>query len=300
MNAYQALFDGAPVHTDTLFDFDRSRVDAARATLAKPGCPGGVLVPSKTTAHVVNLSPNACAERRVKRLKKTVWASGHLHKLSEKGKRPPVCWFVTMTYAKANAWDSTHMSAAVKRFRNFCRRMRVPCRYTWVAEIQPKRAERTGDHVVHYHLLAWLPKGVEMPPWHLPSGRAGKYAAFWPHGRCLSEVARSGVGYLMKYLSKLGEFSRFPKGLRLYGIGGLDEQAKAVSRWLNLPEWCKAENGVGDVARVAGRLVVRLTGELLAPAFRVQIVSGGLQLFALRELPERFHAGPFSTYPRPT
>jgi len=295
MSAYQALFEGSSAFSDSLFDGYASGVGRARATLAKLGCAGAALVPSKTTiGSIVNLAPNAVAERRVKRLKKTVWASGHLHKLANKGSRPPVCWFVTMTYAKANAWSSKHMGAAVQRFRNWCTSRKLPCRYTWVAEIQPKRAERTGDHVVHYHLLAWLPAGLEMPNWQTAEGRR---AAFWPHGRCLSEVARSGVGYLMKYLSKLGEFTRFPKGLRLYGIGGLDAAARSVSNWLNLPEWAKSENGVGDVVRAAGRYVVRATGELLEPAFRVSLVPSGLQLHSLRTVAERFHSGPYSSYP---
>jgi hypothetical protein len=289
------------MHTETLFDFARSDRERVRASVrvAQPphGAPGAGLVPYKTSLHetsFINTSPSAVAERRVKRLKRSVWASGHLHKLADKGSRPPVCHFVTLTYADAHGWRPDHISKAIQRFRRYCAAVNVPCRYTWVAEIQPKRAERTGDHVVHYHLLAWLPVGVSMPFWDR-SRRRG-VAPFWPHGWTNTEVARSGVGYLMKYLSKLGELSRFPAGLRLYGIGGLDEAGKRVRQWFNLPEWAKQGHGVGDLVRLAGRLVVRATGEVLSTPFRLLRVPGGFQMLAIRELPSRSFDGAYSTY----
>jgi hypothetical protein len=255
------------------------------------------LVPSKTSRQdvLINLSKVATAERRVKRLKRSVWASGHLHGVADQGFRPPACWFVTLTYAKANAWKADHVSKAIERFRNWCRKAGVPCRYTWVGEIQPKRLERTGEAVVHYHLLAWLPVGVRMPLWDMSSGRR---EAFWQHGMSNTEIAFSGVGYLMKYLSKLGELTIFPKGMRLYGIGGLTASARAVRSWFNLPEWVKRSHGVGEVKRQSCGLVVQATGELLQAAFSVSCVSGALIVRQLRELPERFHDGVYSTFPR--
>lgn len=112
-----------------------------------------------------------------------------------------------------------------------------------------------------------------------------------------TEPARSGVGYLMKYLSKLGEYHRFPKGLRLYGIAGLTKEGRSIRGWFNLPEWAKRSYGVGELFRRAGRLVVQSTGEILEPAFSVSLVPGGLQLRQLRELPARFHDGAYSTWP---
>jgi hypothetical protein len=102
----------------------------------------------------------------------------------------------------------------------------------------------------------------------------------------------------MKYLSKLGELTIFPKGLRLYGIGGLDKAAKGIRSWLNLPEWVKRSHGVGEVVRRSGRLLVSSTGEILQAAFRVCIVPGRLIVHQLRELPARFHDGAYSTFPR--
>lgn len=263
------------------------------------GAAGGAgLVTSKTSLPAslhnafltVNLSAPCCAERRVKRLKRSVWASGHLHGIASAGHRPPVCWFVTLTYKGLDDWRPDHMSDAVQGFRNWCRSKGVPCRYTWVGELQQRGA-------VHYHLLVWLPIGLRMPHWdrttRLSSNR--DRAPFWPHGMTNTEVAKSGVGYLMKYLSKLGELTKFPKGIRLYGIGGLDKQARAVRTWYNLPEWAKSGYGVGELKRVRSGLCVLATGELLEPAFSCRIIAGCLAIFQLREIPERFHAGAYSS-----
>ena len=257
----------------------------------------GGLVSSKTSGNLINFAPSAVAERRVNRLKKSVWASGHLHGLANKGFRGPQAWFVTLTYAKAGKWLPDHISGAIRAFRNWCKRVGAPCRYTWVAEIQPKRLENTGEAVVHYHMLAWLPRHLSMPMWDKPHG---KREAFWSHGMTNTQKAKAGVGYLMKYLSKLGELTRFPKGLRLYGIGGLDEQARAVRSWYNLPEWVKACHGVAEVVRKKCGLVIRATGEVLAPAFSCVLVPSGLVVTALRDLPLRFHDGAYSTFPRVT
>jgi len=252
---------------------------------------GAGLVPSKTMQNcMVSFAPSVVAERRVKRLKKSVWASGHLHGIANNGFRPPVVWFVTLTYRPGVDWASSHVRDAVNKFRDWCKVRGFPCRYTWVAELQ-------GRGAVHYHLLAWLPPGVRMPMWDrrtvTPSGK--RMACWWPHGMTNRQVAKSGVGYLMKYLSKLGELTRFPKGLRLYGIGGLNAQGRAVRSWYNLPEWVKLSHGVGEVTRAACGFVVRVTGEILEPAFRLLRVPSGAILQPLRELPARFHDGAYSS-----
>jgi hypothetical protein len=257
--------------------------------------PPAGLVPSRTSANfevLINLDQASCAERRVNRLKRSVWGSGHLHAMPRPGFRPDVPWFVTLTYAEEDAWVARHIADALERFRRWCHKHGYDCRYTWVAEIQPQRAKRTGKEVVHYHLMAWLPQGARMPKWDIAAGRR---RAFWPHGMTNTEIAKAGVGYLMKYLSKLGEFTRFPKGLRLYGIGGLSEAARAVRTWLNLPEWAKCSFGVGDLIRKSGRLVVHATGEILESPYIVSILPGALLLRVVAPIPERFHCGPYST-----
>jgi hypothetical protein len=186
---------------------------------------------------------------------------------------------VTLTYRRVGDWQANHVGKAIERFRQWCRRLGLHCRYTWVAELQQRGA-------MHYHLLVWLPVGVSMPHWDRVPDR--KRAPFWPHGMSNTEVARSGVGYLMKYLSKLGGLHRFPKGARLYGIGGLDSVARAVRTWYNLPQWAKAAHGVGEVLRSGSRLVLR-TGEILGSPWLARWVHGGLQLQLVGELPQSAH-----------
>jgi len=265
---------------------------ACRAQAERAGSRAAAgLVPSKTTLDsTISFSKPVVAERRVNRLKKSVWASGHLHAFADNGSRPPVCWFVTLTYKPGIEWASTHMSKAIQGFRNWCQSRGVPCRYTWVAELQKRGA-------VHYHLLAWLPVGLRMPMWdrRTATSRGKSREAFWPHGMTNKQKAHSGVGYLMKYLSKLGELTIFPKGLRLYGIGGLTPQGRTVRTWFNLPEWVKRSYGVGDVVKQGNSFIVRATGEILEPAYSCIKTGFGLVLKALRPLPDRFHSGAYST-----
>lgn len=247
---------------------------------------GAGLVSSKTSGNLISFAPSVVAERRVKRLKKSVWASGHLHGLAERGFRASQCWFVTLTYRGVHDWQPKHISEAIRAFRAWCKRVGVPCRYTWVAELQ-------GRGAVHYHMLAWLPQGKRMPQWDRSYGRK---SCFWPHGMTNTQKAISGVGYLMKYLSKLGELTRFPKGLRLYGIGGLTSEGRAVRSWLNLPEWVKTMYGVGEIVRKNIGLLVRVTGELLEPAYSCTLIPSGLVVRPLRAIPERFHHGAYSSW----
>jgi hypothetical protein len=248
----------------------------------------------------VTFSKEATTEKRCKRLKSAVWASGHLHGIAKKGHRPLQAWFVTLTYALADAWQPRHIKRAVDAFRRWCCRQGLSAKYTWVSEIQPKRLESTGKAVVHYHLMCWLPVGAVMPKWDVPQiTKSGQNRdAFWPHGMTNTQRAKAGIGYLMKYLSKIGELTVFPDGLRLYGIGGLDSQARTVRAWYGLPNWVRCTYGVGDVRRVAGGIVDMSTGEFLPPMFSRQLIPGGMRLTCLREYPQRWADGAFSTFPR--
>jgi len=255
------------------------------AAASSPSMAG--LVSSKTTVNPdvsINLSKPDCALRRIKRLRRSVWASGHLHGIADNGYRPPVCWFVTLTYVGVNDWQPEHIKTAVNRYRRWCKNAGIQCRYTWVAELQKRGA-------VHYHMLCWLPHGITMPQWD----RATIHReAFWRHGMTNTQKSTAGVGYLMKYLSKLGELTIFPKGLRLYGIGGLTQTARSVSAWYNLPEWVKNQYGVGQVSRKKCGFVVQSTGEVLPPAYKVSFLHGSLFLQKLRELHPRLHDGAYS------
>jgi hypothetical protein len=285
-----------------LFDATAGAIEhAQRADRAE----GAGLVTSKTSHNfqvkqsgeefLINLDRGACRERRVKRMKRSVHVAGTLHSLPRRGFRPEVPWFITLTYAQADAWEPKHISKALERYDRWCRKHGVPNRNVWVAEIQQQRASNTGKHVVHYHLMVWLPYGVSMPKWDEPCGRRH---AFWSHGMTNRQVAKSGVGYLMKYLGKMGEFTDFPKGLRLCGTGGHDGDERAIRSWTNLPEWVKCAFGVGDVVRKHGRLVVQATGEVLSSPYTVLLLPGAIVLYAVGPIPERRHVGPYSTFPR--
>ena len=273
-----------------------------------PGAEGAGLVSSKTSPLEnkstsplqrengplqIDFGKENVARRRVKRLKRGVWLGGKLHGLAENGHRPPVCHFVTLTYVGTDDWRADHISAATEQYRRHCAALGVACRYLWVAELQKRGA-------VHYHLLCWLPNGIRMPYWDRahkrPSGRIA--GPFWSHGMSNTQVSKSGVGYLMKYLSKLGDLTVFPPHLRLHGCGGLTLQARQVRAWHNLPEWAKNEHGVGDLRRQGSRLIVVETGEILEPMYSVRHVPGAIILTLLRDLPERRHDGAYSTWPR--
>lgn len=281
------------------------RGDREKGAAFHAGAPG--LVISETTPnegkenlschreghHIdVSFSAEETARKRVKRLRKSVWFAGRLHgAMSERpGHRPDVAHFVTLTYVGVNDWSPEHLTRATDAYRRHCRRVGVPTRYLWVAELQKRGA-------VHYHLVAWLPVGVRMPKWDkshtAPSGR--EVSAFWGHGMTnVQKVKSSAIAYLMKYLSKVSEMYVFPPGLRLFGVGGLDPAERAVRSWSNLPEWAKCEYGVGELRRMGSSLVVVETGEFVEPVWRSQCIPNGLRLTLLRDYPARFHDGPWS------
>lgn len=262
---------------------------ARAADVAGTQSPG--LVSSKTSPLEHSLDPSVTRKKRIRRLRRSVWASGHLHGMASNGHRPPVAHMVTLTYVGVDDWRADHISQATEVYRRWCARLGVPCRYIWVAELQKRGA-------VHYHLIAWLPKGQRMPHWDIPvamaSGRTMK--PFWSHGMTNTEQARTGVGYLMKYLSKLGPDTVFPPHLRLYGVGGLTAQARAVRSWYNLPEWAKREHGVGELRRQGSRIVVVESGEILPAMYARSFKPGVLVLTPLRDMPPRWHDGAYSTW----
>lgn len=245
------------------------------------------LVPFKTSGPPdsldcleISFDPDIVQERRVKKLRTQIWARGHLHSVNRpKGFRENV-WFVTLTYRGVYDWRPRHVSDCLKAVRKWCKRRGVPFRYVWVAELQRRGA-------LHYHLAIWLPKRIQLP-------RFDKQG-WWPHGMTQRVIAKSGVGYLMKYLSKITPAHRFPKGVRIHGSGGLNQQARDICSWLNLPSWCKQQYGVGELKTTGGRRVVRATGEILAPMYRRVFTSTGMLLYANAELPVRWADGAYSS-----
>ncbi len=94
-------------------------------------------------------------ERRVKRLRRQVWAAGHLQRFrTPNGVRENV-WFVTLTYRRVHDWQPRHISKCLKAARRWCHLRGVPFRYLWIAELQQRGA-------LHYHLAIWLPKRLRV------------------------------------------------------------------------------------------------------------------------------------------
>jgi hypothetical protein len=160
-------------------------------------------------------------------------------------------------------WQPRHVSDYIRAVRLWFSK-RCPgerLRYVWVAELQ-KRG------VLHYHAVFFLPAGVSMP-------RADK-RGWWPHGMTNTLKATAPVAYLMKYASKVESktIGGFPRGARIYGIGGLDAPGAAIKRWCLWPAYVQGNASVSDRFRPAagGGYLNHATGEFLASEF---VPTGG-------------------------
>lgn len=241
------------------------------------------LVPSKTTVPtvVIQNSVESRTARRVAALRKALWGAAHGMALQFRSGVKPNVWMVTLTYAPGVDWKPEHISNALRRLRKQMGAEHARPRYAWVAEMQ-------GRGAVHYHVVLWLPHGRHCEKWD--------EAGWWPHGMSNRVKAIAPVAYLMKYASKGDNHGvQFPKGIRIYGVGGLSDDGRNIQRWLQLPEWAKRLHGVGDVVRRAGRRVVLATGQVLESPWAVRLLPQGLELRQLRPVAERFHDGPYST-----
>lgn len=244
----------------------------------KTSAPGTV----SETLPLISTDPMMVRERRIKALRRNVWAAGKL--LSNANGKGWRCWFVTLTYRGVDDWSPRHISQALDRFRKWCKKRGTTPRYVWVAELQQRGA-------MHYHLAVWLPSSLSCPMWDKPQ-RDG--AAFWPHGMTNRQLARNAVGYLMKYMSKIGKHHEYPKHARIYGAGGLDQQDRHIRSWLNWPTWLKQLHGVGSVMVRKGRRLVRETGEVLQSPYKLLRTRFGLQLQTVGPVPEAWASGPYS------
>lgn len=161
---------------------------------------------------------------------------------------------ITLTYTKAGVWEPYHISAFNNCLKKWGLRRGFTIPGVWVSEIQPGRYERTGESVVHYHVIAWIPKRFAIPK---PDKQG-----WWPHGATRTERARSAAGYLTKYASK-GDTGAFPRGLRLSGGFGLTQPGRDVRRWLCLPGWLHSKGLTFQrITRLpGGALVSHETGE---------------------------------------
>lgn len=186
---------------------------------------------------------------RVSKLRKTVYNAGVAFSEQRRGFRPDRVLMVTLTYGPRNCWDPGHIRFFVDCVKQWLKRRGFTFRYVWVAEMQKRGA-------VHYHLLVWLPVGLRLPH---PDKRG-----WWPHGLTQVVPARvPGSGYLLKYVSKgLDSQAEFPKGIRIYGVGGLTKTQKVTLRYWKAPQWVRSLCSLtADLRKVTGGWLDRVTAE---------------------------------------
>jgi len=219
---------------------------------------------------------------RARRLRQRVLTAARLQDEERRGCRTyPV--MVTLTYRDGSEWCGRHISAYLHAVRLWWRRCaKQPLRYVWVAELQQRGA-------LHYHVIFWMPAGFTLP-------KADK-RGWWPHGSTRTEAARHPVAYLVKYASKVNDAHGFPKGARLFGVGGLQD-LRTVARWWALPAWARGHFGVrcGAVRVPGGGIQGRASGLHVPSPWRVSLSRGRTlirRMFSLLgELPNV--CGPYS------
>ncbi len=210
-------------------------------------------------------------ERRVKKLaislqgffestyKNPLNAPLYAQKVNGRGTYYPV--FITLTYRSQEDWDARDISGLIDNYRkDWIRRLGRPVqhfRYVWVAEMQ-KRG------VIHYHLVLWCPRGKALKK---PD------CGWWSKGMSNIVGVRKGViGYLGKYLSKgsqpadfEGKKVYFPKGARLFGMGGLSSADRSKIAYKKLPKYVRSMFDQGErIKKVSGGYVQGCV-ELVSP-----------------------------------
>ena len=187
---------------------------------------------------------------RWKKLRKAIREGARLHSLAT-GRRRAL--MITFTYEGVDDQQPCDLSNCLRHMRQWCHRKSVDFRYVWVAELQ-------GRGALHYHLIVWLPRHLMMP---CPDKQG-----WWPHGSTNVTAARSGVGYMTKYASKLRSKLKdgvsFPKGYRMHGCGGLPDDHREFRSHFLRPQWLRDLTKYTDKIRPApgGGFVSKITGEL--------------------------------------
>jgi hypothetical protein len=232
-------------------------------------------------------------EARFVRLQKGVGIAGKLQCQETAGRGYQVL-FITLTYREADAWRADHVGRYINAVRNdYRRKTGDSLRYVWVGETQPERLERTGDAVIHYHVIFWVLRSYWMP-------KADK-RGWWPHGMTKTERARlegGSVVYLMGYIKKQKSKEGLPRGARIFGVGGLTPAGRCIRRWVHMPRFLQARYDCrAQVRRAAGGGWVDGDGVLWASEWGVSAFGNGYtRLLRLRTYPPTGiePEGPFS------
>lgn len=272
-----------------------ARLHAQRVSAVGAGL---VSVPTSGTRvdpdAVVTVDAQRRAQCRVSRLRMHVGSAARLHLAAHQpGHRPDDCLMLTLTYRDGASggveWSPRDISECLRRIRQWMRRRGWPCRYVWVAEL----GEQSGR--LHYHVALWVPHGERIP--------YADQQGWWPHGMTRVDRARHAVGYLMSYLtkgSKESELGSYPKGARIYGVGGLDDAARRVRRWLGLPAFLQARFDVTARVRRAAGGGWRCddTGEWWPSEWRAWYSGGAFHLYRVHQHGSSpIVGGPYSLLP---
>jgi len=149
-------------------------------------------------------------------------------------------FMLTFTYRDDVEWKPDHVRDALRHLRQWAKREHGwQLRYIWVMETQDRKSgERVGEYRPHYHCIVWVPREVVASDLFLDA------RGWWPHGFTNAVLAVAPVRYVMKYASKFENGSHFPKGARVYGVGGLDAVGRKCRRWINWPRFVQARASV--------------------------------------------------------
>jgi hypothetical protein len=135
----------------------------------------------------------------------------------------------TLTYRPGESWGPEHITGflqKVKRDKNV-----ELFAYAWVAELM-----KNGS--VHYHVMMYVKGKIKMPD----------KSGMWTHGSSKVESARTAF-YLLMHAGKKYQknFSRFPKGIRAFGVWVGDVNDREELKLSMVPKWVEKllREGVG-------------------------------------------------------
>lgn len=203
-------------------------------------------------------------------------------------------WMLTLTYARAGDWKPSHVAQCLDHLRKWANRRGFKLRYLWVMETQTRKSgDQIGESAPHYHLVVWLPGGVELP--HLDT------QGWWTHGLTNAVKAVAPVRYVMKYASKFDNAGSFPKGARIYGMGGLTQDHRDMRRWVNWPSFVQANASYKCrwTRATGGGWLAHATGEIWPSEWGLSCSTRkSTRLVRLRTHPRPIEAsGPYSFNP---
>jgi hypothetical protein len=133
-----------------------------------------------------------------------------------------------LTYAPEYNWEPNHVREFMLSYKKVLGQNLIA--YAWVAELQKRGA-------VHYHIMLVVPDclsiGDDLP---YPDD-----AGLWSYGFTRIERARTPF-YLVTYLGKeyQKDFSRFPKGIRVFAVYIRDVVKKLLLRYKSLKPYQQA------------------------------------------------------------